>query len=511
MTDEAGWSGGYVTDTPYTQGYYPQQSPGHLALDTTLAGYDADQPGPDDPLDYLELGCGRGFGAMVLAAANPKWRITAIDYNPAHIAEARRTASDVGLSNIRFLEADLATLPDEARFSEIPEADVATLHGVWSWVAPSVRAGIVRLLRARVRSGGLVHVSYNALPGWQGSLLLQRLVFHAGRHLARGSTAQAQAGLAVVRDLLAAGAVGLTASLSVKAILERLDDSPAAYIVHEYMNEHWQPCWQADVAADMAGAKLDYVASAQTLANFPELMANPEQRAVLDRFQDPLLRELVLDSCKVPQLRHDIFARGARRLSVAARDTILERLTLALTIAPENFVYSLDVPAGKAALNEAFYRPMVERLWQGPATVAELLALDQRPDPSRNPAEVVGTMVGSYQAVVMERPGATMTKGARRLNDHTADRVRREAIAKKPTAMACPVLAGGLIMRSSYVDVAQRLAATDGADPALVDTKAWARDAAPPGTEPARIEEVAKGVRAVLDDHGKLWRWLGLA
>lgn len=511
MTTAAGWSAGYVTDTPYTRGFYPQQTPVHVALNATLAGFHADQPGPDDPLTYLELGCGQGFGATVLAAANPAWRVTAIDFNPAHVAAARRMAGELGIGNIRFLEADLATLAEDPLLAEIPEADVTSLHGVWSWVAPEVRAGIMRLLRARVRPGGLVHVSYNALPGWQGALLLQRLVFRTGRHLAKGSLAQAQAGLGVARELLAAGARGLTSSDMVAKVLERLETSPTAYLAHEYMNESWQPCWHADVAADLAGAKLDYIASGHTLANFPDLMANAEQRAILERFTDPHLRELVLDSCQTQMLRHDIFARGGRRLSVRARDAALEGLTLALTKTPKSFVYALTVPAGRAELSREYYGPMVERLGEGPATVAELLAINPQKDQARNPAEVVGTMVGSLQALVVARPGAAMNETARRLNVHTATHVRHEDGTDRPTAMACPALAGGLVMPLALIDIAHRLAATNGADPAGIDTMAWAREAAPPGVEPAQVEATAKGARAALDEHARLWRWLGIA
>lgn len=511
MTTAAGWSAGYVTDTPYMRGYYPQQNPVHLALNTTMAGFNADRPGPDDPLHYLELGCGQGFGALVLAAANPAWRITAIDFNPGHVADARRVAGELGIGNIRFLEADLTTLAEDPLIAEIPQADVTSMHGVWSWVAPEVRAGIVRLLRARVRPGGLVHVSYNALPGWHSVLLLQRLIHRTGRHLARGSLAEATAGLAFARELAATGATGLASQGPLKDILEHLETSPAAYIAHEYMNDSWQPCWHADVAADLAGAKLDYVGSASILANFPDLMVNAEQRAILDRFTDPSLRELVLDSCQTRMLRHDIYARGARRVSVGVRDEALGGVTLALARAPKSFVYALKVPAGEAALNEAFYGPIVERLGRGPATVAELLAIGAEDGQARNAAEIIGTMVGSHQALVLARPGAAMNDASRRLNAHTATHSHQEDSARRPTALACPALAGGLVTPLAHIAIARRLAETPDADPAGIDTLTWARDAAPPEAQPAQIEEVATGMRGVLDEHARMWRWVGIA
>ena len=77
-----GWGGGYVTDITYMTGYYRQQSPSVIALGCLLGGVASPLPGPDDPLSYLELGCGQGLGALVLAASNPHWKVTAINSTP---------------------------------------------------------------------------------------------------------------------------------------------------------------------------------------------------------------------------------------------------------------------------------------------------------------------------------------------------------------------------------------------------------------------------------------------
>ena len=60
---------------------------------------------------------------------------------------------------------------------------------------PAVQAGIVRLLRAKVKPGGAVHVSYNALPAWGGALGMQRVMRECGRRLATRSDRQAEEGL----------------------------------------------------------------------------------------------------------------------------------------------------------------------------------------------------------------------------------------------------------------------------------------------------------------------------
>ena len=71
------------------------------------------------------------------------------------------------------------------------------------------------------------------------------------------------------------------------------------------------------------------------------------------RFDDPMLRELVKDMCLERSLRHDVFVRGARRMSPAARDAALMDVWLALNISPEEMPYEADMPAGRAALNRA--------------------------------------------------------------------------------------------------------------------------------------------------------------
>ncbi len=145
----SGWGGGYVTDITYMTGYYRQQSPALMTLACLLSGVASPMPGPDDPVNYLELGCGQGFCALILAASNPRWTVTAIDFNPAHIAAARAWAADAAIDNIRFIEADLSTLADTPAAAAVPNADFVSLHGVWTWVPQAVQAGIVRLLRGQ--------------------------------------------------------------------------------------------------------------------------------------------------------------------------------------------------------------------------------------------------------------------------------------------------------------------------------------------------------------------------
>jgi SAM-dependent methyltransferase len=440
----SGWGSGYVTDITYLTGYYRYQAPPLMSLGCLLGNVAAPLPGPDDEVNYLELGCGQGFGALLLAASNPRWKVTAIDFHPAHIATAREWAAKARLDNIQFLETDLSTLADDPASASVPEADYVSFHGVWSWVPATVQAGIVRLLGQKVKPGGIVHLSYNALPAWGPALGLQRLLREGGSRLHPGrSDQQATEGLKLVQELQGADAYQLVRSIWLKNLIERTEQLPAHYLAHEYMNEAWAPCFHADVMKAMAGAKLEWVASANLAENFPELTLTPEQRAIAQRVDDPVLRELIKDMCLNRSLRHDLFVRGARRISPAMRNDALRGLWLASSIAPGELPAEVEMPAGNAELPAAFYGPIVHALASGPRRVGDLLSLPDLPGKRDNPAELVGVMVGLNMAEVVLRPDAQPAPQASRFNRLITAELGRSENPGRNLAAASHLLGAG--------------------------------------------------------------------
>jgi SAM-dependent methyltransferase len=456
------WGGGYVTDVGYTSGYYREQSPRHLALACLINGVEPPDMSSEAPLTYLELGCGQGYGALVQAASNPLWQVVAIDFNPAHVASARALAAAAGIGNVQFIEADLATLAEDPQARCLPEADVVSLHGLWSWVPSPVRCGILRLLRAKVRPGGIVHVSYNALPGWQEALALQRLVREAGLRLASRSDRQVRRGMEVAQELRSAEAVHLRRSPLVATMLNHVHKLPDSYLAHEYMNEYWSPCFHADVVADFAGAKLEWVGTATLLENFRELMLTEEQRAIQDRFDDPVMRELVKDTIIPRGFRHDVFVRGARRLDPAARDAALGRVELAPLFSPGSFVFEADLPAGRASLSEAFCSSIVAALADGPRAIAELLALPNIAGNKKNPAELVGMLVGSDQALPVAPDRGARAEQSAAFNDLVVRSMPLRGALDRGMAFASARLGNGVPCQALDLFVYGRLHAGRG-------------------------------------------------
>ena len=500
----SGWGSGYVTDLPYLPGYYRHQSPLHLNLACLLGGVAALDLGPGKPLSYLELGCGHGFGALALAVSNPAWQVIGIDFSPAHIASARALAAAAGIPNARFIEADLATLAESSRACEVPEADVASLHGLWSWVPDAAREGIVRLLATKVRPGGAVQVSYNALPAWQSALGMQRLLREAGKRAPGSSDRRAVAGLEIVSALAEAKAHHLHPLPFVASLLEHARHCQTAYLAHEYMCEAWRPCFHADVVSALSTAKLDWVASANLLENFSPLMLSDETRTIRDRFDDPIIRELIKDLCLPRGLRQDVFVRGARKITPADRDAALEGVVLGLLCPEAEFAWEVELPSGKATLDRGFFGPIVAALAQGPQPVRDLLRLPDLPRHD-NPSEVVGMLVGTEQAIPMLASPMQTDSRVSRFNRLAASAFVRSDNLN--TGMALAASRTGSPVPCTMLDlfVADRLEQEEQQAPSVagwVETLGKGR----PADEQARL---AAFLDRLIAERAPIWRMLG--
>jgi len=363
-----GWSDGYVVEEAYTSGYFRKQSPVHLSVACALNGFE-----PVDtrkPFTYFELGSGQGFTANVLAASNPHASFYAADFMPGHIATANELAADARLSNVTFLEKSFAELAAGA--CALPPFDFITLHGVYSWVSPENRRHIVDFISRYLKPGGIVYVSYNALPGWAAAAPLQRLVLEHARAVPQRLDTQVKQARGLIDKLIEAKAGYFTVNENT-VLRSRLDswakDKPA-YLAHEYLNQSWQALYHADVVRDFSAAKLDFAASAELCMNVNPAQLPPEQREIVDGIHDPLLRETVMDYLQNTAFRSDVFIRGARRMTAARRREWWEQIGVALTV-PRRFA-TLGLPPVSDAQPSSFGSRVLDMLEDGPMSVLEL-------------------------------------------------------------------------------------------------------------------------------------------
>ena len=487
------WSHGYPADSPYTLSYQDAASPGNLGLLCALMGVEW-RPGPH--MTMIDIGCGRGYTVNVLAAANPDWTMIGLDYSPAHIAEAADLAERAQLENATFIEADLAEMTD-AELDQLPELDVASLHGVWTWVSDAVRAGIVRLLSRRLKPGGIVYIGYNAQPGFGRDMALQRLFRHLSRGHSGSSPNRAQASLGTIRELYKTKPRHLTASPLMERIADETDPLNAAYLAHEFLTDHWRPAFFEDLLADLAPAKLDFVGSIGLHENTPEYLFTDEQRSIYDSMPEGVMREFFKDICLSRPFRRDVFVRGLRRCDATAamdRQVIAARRTL-----PEASP-KLDVPVGAAELPAELWRPIAAALNEGPQSLARLRTLT----PGRSPtaAELVTVLVGTGLVLPVLRD-AGPTEAITRFNRIVAETYAHEGRRGGQYALASPVAAGGLPCNWLEMAVAVRVGQGQTDATALIAELL-------PGIDPAEIETIARKIATLIEANAPIWRCFGV-
>src|SRR5262249_28004125 len=345
------------------------QTPAILSIAALSKGIAA-PGGRGELVAYCDLGCGQGFTANLIAAANPQANVFAADFNPTHIAGARRLAEAARLENVQFREAGFDELVHD---SGVPDFDVMCLHGVYSWISPANRQAIVALVRRRLKSGGLFYISYDAMPGWAGIAPLRRVLVqqYASSGHASSETGLARA-LAFADQLKELGAQFYRVYPHVSAQLDRLRQLPRSYLAHELLTRNWQAFSFADVAIDLAEAKLTYVGSAHLTDRVDRVNFTEEQQGFLAQLADPLLNETTRDMIVNRQFRRDIFIKGAAPLTAsAARERWLDT-RFALTTPAAEIDLTFETALGKLQVRPDMYKPIIEILDRAPLSLREL-------------------------------------------------------------------------------------------------------------------------------------------
>ena len=364
------WSSGYVADIGYTHGFYRELTPALLTLVTLTRG----QAGPaiDRPLQMCELGCGQGFSMNLLAAANPQVQFHATDFNPSQIAGAKALAGEAGLSNVTFHDTAFAEFADEPG---LPEAfDVIALHGIYSWISPENRTAIVEFIAKKLKVGGLVYISYNALPGWASGMPLRRLFVE------RAGSASGPIGPRIEDALVFAGRLKdvnagfFRVNPGTGERLDRIKGQNRNYLAHEYFNRDWTPFYFTDVAEELSAAKLSFVGSAALLESVDAINLTTEQQGLLAEIGDVAQRETVKDFIFNQQFRRDVFVKGPLPLSPSAAQGAWAEQRFALSTRREDVPLTVKGILGEANLQPEVYGPLLDALAGGPKTGRELIA-----------------------------------------------------------------------------------------------------------------------------------------
>jgi SAM-dependent methyltransferase len=356
---------GYVLDVPYVRLFVGDLAPPTLRLVAALNGLPA--PAESD-FDYCELGSGNGDTIVTLAAANPGARFVGVDFNDEHLRFASELASRGGVANVRFLPTDF----DDLAGADIPPLDFLVMHGVWSWVSAAKRRSILAFAKARLKPGGLLCTSYNALPGWAALEPLRRLV-RSGAESATGSTLdRARAGMAFVERLAAANAGYFASHPTAKSMVELMQKEGPNYVAHEYFGSEWHPMYFADVAAAMSEHGLGYVGQVPLHLNVPALSVPPVLVDVARTTKDRVALETLKDFAANQLFRTDVFAPGKVTRSRQEQAFFFEATPFGIPTSADRVRRTVDLGSYTLDYRGPDYDAILAAVAQRPSTAMEL-------------------------------------------------------------------------------------------------------------------------------------------
>lgn len=513
----ANWMGGYVADVAYTLGYYRELAPTFLNFACLANGVDA--PAPEKQLRYCELGCGRGYGTTLLAAANPNSQFVGVDFNPAHVAEARGLASRAGVSNVTFLEMSFGDAA-KSNSPQLADFDIVALHGVYTWIMPEVKKQVIEFVREKLVSGGLLFVSYNCMPGWAPVGPMQRLLKEVGDRSTKQSVAVIDEGMDLLKKLVEHSSAFIAHNPTIKSRIEKMGKQDKVYLAHEFLNAGWQPIYITDTMEDFAAAKATYVGSASIAENRADLCVSKDLLPLVRNAPDAGMRELLKDYVINKQFRRDIYVKGPQQLNPREHRQRLGALTFISTQMSDAVPEKFQLPIGELKPKPEIMSALMTGIGSKPVTGEDVIAAGIKAGLREGDALLYLLLLVNGGIILPARADhATIDRApSRRLNQTVMDMTTSSDTHR---FLASPVL--GSAIGVSFVDriFAPLLEASAKADEKQIAAQAFdrlakggqsfRRDGKPIPKNDENTAEIAKVVKEFRDQRLPRWQSLGVA
>jgi SAM-dependent methyltransferase len=431
----------YITDTPYTWGFYSDFGPLNLSYVAMLSGLT-----PVDlrePFRFLELGCGNGVSTNVYAACFPHGEFVGVDLNPEHVANATSLSTAGDLSNIAFHEASFADFLNE----EVGTFDFIALHGVYSWVGPDVRRELREIVDRKLRPGGYAYISYNSMPGWAAMLPLRQIMLSYTGHMNVPTIEKVKHGLAYLKFLRENEAAYFVNNTLAHQRLDALFQYDAHYVAHEFFHKYWTCFYFEEIARDMRECGTSFAGSIPSWMNIRDLSIPQKFQGLLGTAPSRLVYETHKSFVLNEMFRRDLYVKTPVA-PLEERDRAWGDVVFGPLISPDALKMKVRFPVGGVGYTGPIYGPLTELLLERAHTFAEL-----RESPKLAPfasADLLHSLhflcAGGQFGPLLQRlqPRPTDNSGGARLSPFNRSLLRTRLLVDGRATLASQVVGGGV-------------------------------------------------------------------
>lgn len=347
--------------TPYPDLSYVNTHPDRLATMAALLGM---RPAAVANCRMLEVGSAAGGNLLPMAASLPHSEFVGIDYSARQIEDGQQRVARLGLANVTLHQRNLM---DD--LSDLGEFDYIVAHGVYSWVTPDVRDGLLRLCKERLRPQGVVYISYNTYPGWHiTEIVREAMLFHARNAADPTEKVQkARAMLEIMTEHATENSYGGIFRSYADFLQDGLKGSSDAFLLHDELEEVNEPVYFRDFVRHAQQHGLTYLAEVElrevlphafkpeTQAKLQEVAGNAiDLEQYMDFLRNRMFRQTLLVHDDVPSQRtlrpEPLYSMAVRSQAQAVQPTEEAHAGMGQFKAKDGATLTTDHPVSQAAM-----------------------------------------------------------------------------------------------------------------------------------------------------------------
>ena len=251
----------------------------------------------------LELGCATGGNLVPMAWHEPGSRFLGIDLSGAQVRQGAALIEELGLDNVELRQGDILDLGEE-----LGGFDYVIAHGVYSWVPQPVREHLLALSRRLLNPGGLLYLSFNALPGWRMRGMLRDILGFACRGLEAPADRLDAAYAALSRLERSLGDLQALSARYLREEIRHLRKAHPSYLLFEYLAEENRAFLFSEFRTDAEHRGLRYLCDTEIASLFPSTYGSATEEALAD-IDDDMDLEQWLDFVSARNFRRCVLCR----------------------------------------------------------------------------------------------------------------------------------------------------------------------------------------------------------
>ncbi len=311
---------------PYPPYSFPATHIGRLGAIGRLFSLPTASP---DEARVLELGCGTGTNTLAMAQIFPQAEFVGIDYSAKQIQDAQETLDGIGLTNVRFIQADIGNIGED-----LGQFDYIITHGIYSWVPDQVKEAILRISNQNLKPHGLAYISYNVLPGWRmrGALRDMMMMHTSGIKETPAKVAQ---GKALIKFLAESCSDDTPYGKYLRQELELLKSVDDSYIAHEFFEDENDALYFTDFLKAAAAHKLQYLGDAEPATMVVDNMPTEAAKTLKSLNLNLLATEQYMDFVRNRMFRSTLLCHPDVALNRNVDPKCLEGLEVCSLISPK--------------------------------------------------------------------------------------------------------------------------------------------------------------------------------